>query len=609
MKVCGLAIWTALLVIVFNGCVSSERQAEYRAWRNSDDGVAVVSLEEFESKYQQGWRERAEQKKRERLARQKAEEELASRRAEYERWLASDDKEEGVDLETFESKYKSGWEARAEQKKQERLAREEKEREEAELKRKEEAVLNEIREDLRKESKALVKVVIESKYKNHPCQSPFRQESGDWLCKLVEPRLDVSESEKLEGESILSDFGGNFMPNAYAALENQKDSILEVQQILNENFPEYWKLRSENPKNQAFNKVLGRFSRKMVAFWYLHDQICQYWSYYSLGLITPNELAEVDGKILALNEKAKILTLKLKLLPAYKSLDANRVKILEIKELDADTMGFVNKYMPETYQLYQKVKQDYLETRETVNKISDQSRKLDFVRFDFALYCASHRCNALARFINFLNYICLKVHASYQAELLDSERIAFFDHGCAKNMMKCNEQIANYLHGRIIRDQEMISLPNGLKMQRTEVTQMQWMRVMGYNPSVNVGVDRPVENVTLAECQTFIEKVSAHDGVAYRMPTLDELAYAYKAMNLCRTSYATDCLVGGCGCRIWNKGGSLNNARCNEIVIEDIKDLDRVLDLDKNGLEFGSDSAGSESRVKDSCISFRVVTQ
>ena len=55
---------------------------------------------------------------------------LASRQREYTRWLASDDKEDGVSLEVFEQKYKDGWEARASQKKQARLEREEKARQE-----------------------------------------------------------------------------------------------------------------------------------------------------------------------------------------------------------------------------------------------------------------------------------------------------------------------------------------------------------------------------------------------------------------------------------------------------------------------------------------------
>ena len=122
------------ILLLFAGCVSAERKAEYAAWQASDDGVQTVMLGEFEAKYQQGWRERAAEKKKARLAREEAERVLAERKAEYDLWLVSDDKEDGISFEVFEQKYKEGWEDRAAQKKQARLEREEKERQEAKRK-------------------------------------------------------------------------------------------------------------------------------------------------------------------------------------------------------------------------------------------------------------------------------------------------------------------------------------------------------------------------------------------------------------------------------------------------------------------------------------------
>ena len=68
-----------VLLLSLVGCVSAERKAEYFAWQRSDDGVRTVLLDEFESKYKQGWRERAEKKKQERLAREEAARALARR--------------------------------------------------------------------------------------------------------------------------------------------------------------------------------------------------------------------------------------------------------------------------------------------------------------------------------------------------------------------------------------------------------------------------------------------------------------------------------------------------------------------------------------------------
>ncbi len=70
-----------------------------------------------------------------------------------------------------------------------------------------------------------------------------------------------------------------------------------------------------------------------------------------------------------------------------------------------------------------------------------------------------------------------------------------------------------------------------------EVTQGQWKRVMGTNPSVFQGgrvkgdADRhPVENVTWADAQAFVRKLNALDaGPRYRLPTEFEWEYAARA--------------------------------------------------------------------------------
>jgi formylglycine-generating enzyme len=72
---------------------------------------------------------------------------------------------------------------------------------------------------------------------------------------------------------------------------------------------------------------------------------------------------------------------------------------------------------------------------------------------------------------------------------------------------------------------------------RYEVTQAEWKRVMGTNPSVFQGskvrgnTDRhPVDNVTWADAQAFVHKLNAMDRTArYRLPTEFEWEYAARA--------------------------------------------------------------------------------
>ena len=61
----------------------------------------------------------------------------------------------------------------------------------------------------------------------------------------------------------------------------------------------------------------------------------------------------------------------------------------------------------------------------------------------------------------------------------------------------------------------------------TEVTQALWQAVMGSNPSHFKGdLQRPVENVSWNDCQTFIKKLNQLTGENFRLPTEAEWEYA-----------------------------------------------------------------------------------
>ncbi len=81
----------------------------------------------------------------------------------------------------------------------------------------------------------------------------------------------------------------------------------------------------------------------------------------------------------------------------------------------------------------------------------------------------------------------------------------------------------------------MVSIPcKHYMMCKYEVTQALWLAVMGNNPSLFKGADRPVDNVSWNDCQEFLEKLNAMPGVkgsgfTYRLPTEDEWEYACRA--------------------------------------------------------------------------------
>jgi formylglycine-generating enzyme required for sulfatase activity len=59
-----------------------------------------------------------------------------------------------------------------------------------------------------------------------------------------------------------------------------------------------------------------------------------------------------------------------------------------------------------------------------------------------------------------------------------------------------------------------------------EVTQAQWVSVMGSNPSYFKGDDLPVEQVSWEDVQAFIVKLNEQTGGSYRLPTEAEWEYA-----------------------------------------------------------------------------------
>jgi formylglycine-generating enzyme required for sulfatase activity/DNA-binding winged helix-turn-helix (wHTH) protein len=78
-----------------------------------------------------------------------------------------------------------------------------------------------------------------------------------------------------------------------------------------------------------------------------------------------------------------------------------------------------------------------------------------------------------------------------------------------------------------------VTLTRGFWMGRTEVTQAQWRAVMGNDPSFFQGDDKPAEQVSWEDCQTFLARLNQQTpDLVFRLPTEAEWEYAARAAQV-----------------------------------------------------------------------------
>ncbi|TES88542.1 MAG: formylglycine-generating enzyme family protein, partial [Desulfobacteraceae bacterium] len=88
-----------------------------------------------------------------------------------------------------------------------------------------------------------------------------------------------------------------------------------------------------------------------------------------------------------------------------------------------------------------------------------------------------------------------------------------------------------------------VTLTKGFYLQTTELTQWQWEKVMGYNPSYfkACGDNCPMEMVSFEDAQAFIRKINQLEGTnKYRLPTEAEWEYACRAGSKMRFCFGNN---------------------------------------------------------------------
>ncbi len=88
-----------------------------------------------------------------------------------------------------------------------------------------------------------------------------------------------------------------------------------------------------------------------------------------------------------------------------------------------------------------------------------------------------------------------------------------------------------------------VTITKGFYMQTTEVTQGQFKKIMGYNPSVfkKCGANCPVEKVSYYDAVEFVQKLNELTGaVRYQLPTEAQWEYACRAGSKALYNFGND---------------------------------------------------------------------
>ena len=87
------------------------------------------------------------------------------------------------------------------------------------------------------------------------------------------------------------------------------------------------------------------------------------------------------------------------------------------------------------------------------------------------------------------------------------------------------------------KDHEVV-ITNSFYLGKHEVTQEQWKKVMGNNPSIKTkGLTLPVTDVSWNDCQEFIRRLNEKTNGGYRLPTEAEWEYACRAKTTTKYSF------------------------------------------------------------------------
>ena len=105
--------------------------------------------------------------------------------------------------------------------------------------------------------------------------------------------------------------------------------------------------------------------------------------------------------------------------------------------------------------------------------------------------------------------------------------------------------------------QRKVAITRPFYLGKFEVTQAQWITVMGDNPSEFKGASRPVDTVSWNDCQRFLAKLGARTGRKFALPTEAQWEFGCRAGTTTTWSFGdSDGVAGDYAWLGGNSGGT-----------------------------------------------------
>lgn len=364
-----------------------------------------------------------------------------------------------------------------------------------------------------------------------------------WLQRM---KIEIEQDENVDdtqAEGQLEAFGTRYMPNAYAQYQKVRAKYLELEQVLEENFPEG--ADSDPTGGTMFEKAFKKYAEAFVWASRRRDELCFFLLFHQAGIFSDDNLAKFDSRpiVIRLEEDSS---------------DWPDDTPQADTALSAEDATFAAKYLPETQAGYQRLcnlfdegAKQYADLRRTAlalgatraraesvmlkGRLEELQRILQRYQNDISRQRLEHAigensAESLAA-LDQSNAVSIQVHERNMALKAYVARVSTrlfvtLPGGVSMGMVWCPP--GTFMMGSNDGDDDekpvhQVTLTKGFWMAETEVTQAQWKSVMEYNPSEHKGDNLPVESVTWGDCLEFCLQT----GLA--LPTEAEWEYACRA--------------------------------------------------------------------------------